>query len=162
MGKGQAVRDEQQTVHCSRCNQWKPREEFNWRDKKNQKLQYVCRSCQTEQGRNRYINHKDRVKQVNKTARIIGQQRNRSYAYNLLQNARCADCGIDDPRVLTFDHVRGKKKTNISDMIGKAVSIETLDAEIAKCEIVCHNCHAIRTQKRSGFFKGWLPFLRKS
>ncbi len=161
MGKGQRVRDDLNLVHCSRCGQWKPREEFNIRNTRLNLLQYVCRECQSEQGRNRYLNHKDHVREVNKVARVMAKERNRTYVYSILQESHCADCGITDARVLTFDHVRGKKRWDIATMIGNGLAIETIQAEMDKCDVVCHNCHAIRTQKRSGHFKGWLPFLRK-
>ena len=61
----------------------------------------------------------------------------------------CKDCGEDDLRVLDFDHVSGKKIANISVMLDNLVSLETMQAEVAKCEVVCANCHRIRTEQRS-------------
>ena len=51
------------------------------------------------------------------------------------------DCGENDSIVLDFDHVYGKKKYNISDMVKMAVSINHIKKEIKKCEIRCANCH---------------------
>jgi predicted HNH restriction endonuclease len=49
---------------------------------------------------------------------------------------------------MDFDHRPGETKAfEISQMLGK-VSMETLEAEIAKCDIVCANCHRIRTHRR--------------
>lgn len=60
----------------------------------------------------------------------------------------CKDCGKSYPYyVMDFDHVRGEKRKNLG-----AVYIwkrETLEAEIAKCDLVCSNCHRIRTHLRS-------------
>lgn len=59
----------------------------------------------------------------------------------------CVDCGLWGPdHVLSFDHVRGKKEFGIGQRWD--VSMSRLEAEIAKCEVVCHNCHALRTAKR--------------
>ena len=58
----------------------------------------------------------------------------------------CIDCGTSDPRVLEFDHVRGEK-----EFILKAAKTKPLNiilAEIEKCDVVCANCHRIRTQER--------------
>jgi hypothetical protein len=65
----------------------------------------------------------------------------------------CADCGASDRIILTFDHVRGEKKYNVADMVQRGLGVETIKAEIAKCEVTCFNCHAIRSQKRQGAYR---------
>ena len=60
----------------------------------------------------------------------------------------CADCGIKYPYpVMEFDHLRDKK-FNISSAVNKAASMQALIDEISKCEVVCANCHRIRTFER--------------
>ena len=61
----------------------------------------------------------------------------------------CADCGYNKhPAAMEFDHLPGTKKLfNISEQVGNR-SVESLWSEIAKCEVVCANCHAIRTAER--------------
>lgn len=61
----------------------------------------------------------------------------------------CIDCGEGDPVVLEFDHVRGKKKMNVSRMV-KTCGLVTLNEEIAKCDVRCANCHRRVTAKRNG------------
>jgi hypothetical protein len=57
----------------------------------------------------------------------------------------CTDCRIKyHPHAMEFDHVRGEKKFDIS----KCHSRKDLDEELAKCELVCANCHRIRTFSR--------------
>lgn len=64
-----------------------------------------------------------------------------------VKSVPCADCGASyPPYVMDFDHVSGKKIDKISDMT--ASSIEKIQAEIAKCEVVCANCHRERTYRR--------------
>jgi len=61
----------------------------------------------------------------------------------------CADCGIEYPTcAMQFDHVRGKKNLAIGSATAKIKNIAVLHAEIAKCDVVCANCHAIRTETR--------------
>lgn len=61
----------------------------------------------------------------------------------------CQDCKKEFPYfVMDFDHVRGTKNGNIADYPTRKVSIITLMTEIDKCEIVCSNCHRLRTFKR--------------
>jgi hypothetical protein len=58
------------------------------------------------------------------------------------------DCGRTfDPYVMDFDHVRGKKAFTIG-LAREAVSIARLMEEVAKCDVVCSNCHRLRTKKR--------------
>ncbi len=63
-----------------------------------------------------------------------------------LKNLPCVDCKNTFPPVcMHFDHL-GNKFMDISSMV--LYSKKRLLAEIAKCELVCANCHAIRTYKR--------------
>lgn len=60
----------------------------------------------------------------------------------------CTDCGVEYPSyVMEFDHCRGQKKYTISTQC-KTCSIFTLLAEIAKCDLVCSNCHKEREHQR--------------
>jgi hypothetical protein len=62
------------------------------------------------------------------------------------KDAPCCDCGMRYPPVcMDFDHVRGVKITNVAAMIGHPYSKEEILAEIEKCDLVCANCHRIRT-----------------
>lgn len=58
----------------------------------------------------------------------------------------CHDCGVQYPYwVMQFDHRdRSQKRFNIGP-IGPTVGEDRLRAEIAKCDIVCANCHFDRT-----------------
>ena len=61
----------------------------------------------------------------------------------------CADCGVKyPPHVLQYDHVTGEKVANLNKMY-LTHTMEEIVEEIAKCEIVCGNCHAHRGWKRS-------------
>ena len=66
-----------------------------------------------------------------------------------LRRRPCADCGLTfPPWVMDFDH-RDPRAKSFSLAAGHALlkSRELLLAEIAKCDIVCANCHAVRTYK---------------
>lgn len=71
----------------------------------------------------------------------------------------CIDCPYDEnPAALQFDHRNPKDKLfRISTSWG--VSMVRLMAEIAKCDIRCANCHAVRTDKmrKSGEIKFRIP-----
>ena len=60
----------------------------------------------------------------------------------------CRDCGLPHPAYrLHFDHLPGTKKRFIVSH-GYTRGLTAVMAEIAKCELVCANCHADRTFSR--------------
>ena len=65
----------------------------------------------------------------------------------------CADCGtVFPPAAMEWDHLPGVDK--LSDVSSLVVSRHcckrVILAEIAKCELVCANCHAVRSEERRG------------
>lgn len=63
----------------------------------------------------------------------------------------CADCGQRFPRfVMDCDHREGTTKT-LEISKGLLVSEARLRTEMDKCDVVCANCHRIRTHRRSGW-----------
>jgi hypothetical protein len=69
----------------------------------------------------------------------------KNYVINLKKNP-CLDCGKTfHPVCMDFDHVRGVKRMGVSIIIKNGMSLEFLKEEIAKCDLVCANCHRIRT-----------------
>ena len=77
--------------------------------------------------------------------------RNAQHLWDYLLEHPCVDCGETDPVVLAFDHVRGEKVGALSNMSRRQFSIAKLDAEIAKCEVRCANCHARKTAREQGW-----------
>ena len=70
------------------------------------------------------------------------------YLRDLKTKTPCVDCGLNYPYyVMDFDHVRGQKHANVMELVS-TLSKKKIDEEIAKCEIVCSNCHRIRTHMR--------------
>lgn len=72
----------------------------------------------------------------------------RRRAYIAQMKARpCVDCGGQfPPECMDFDHVRGEKVGDISKML--LWTTEHLHDELAKCDLVCANCHRVRTHER--------------
>jgi L-lysine 2,3-aminomutase len=58
--------------------------------------------------------------------------------------------------VLQFDHIGDDKSATVSRLVTSAYSWTRILLEIAKCEVVCANCHARRTARRHG---GWIRAL---
>jgi formate-dependent nitrite reductase cytochrome c552 subunit len=67
-----------------------------------------------------------------------------------LRSVPCADCGGRfEPCAMDFDHRNpANKRYTVTRMVGKATTEAILD-EVAKCAIVCANCHRLRTWQRA-------------
>lgn len=63
----------------------------------------------------------------------------------------CTDCGQQYHHVaMHWDHLPGSVKLdNVSRMVHVGMQESRILSEIAKCELVCANCHAMRTYNRS-------------
>lgn len=67
-----------------------------------------------------------------------------------LKSVPCADCsGVFDPVCMDFDHRPGEvKRYAVAKMVGKFTP-DAIRAEVAKCDVVCANCHRLRTKRRT-------------
>ena len=74
-------------------------------------------------------------------------KRNNAKMYHALSHP-CEDCNIVwHPLVMTFDHRdRSKKFKNINAL--RVSTPEVFDRELAKCDVVCRNCHQMREYLR--------------
>lgn len=82
-------------------------------------------------------------------ARSVGRARaQRKRLQEMKEASPCTDCGVNYPYyVMQYDHVSGEKDKDLSYLI-TAASWERIMIEIAKCELVCANCHSIRSWRR--------------
>lgn len=67
-----------------------------------------------------------------------------------LKSKPCADCGLSFPACcMDFDHRVGTiKEYNIGTMFAHHYGLPLIRAEVEKCDLVCSNCHRIRTRDR--------------
>lgn len=76
---------------------------------------------------------------------------------NEVKNVPCMDCGQSyPPCVMDFDHRPGEEKLFNLGRVG-AYGKASLLAEMAKCDVVCANCHRMRTAARGHDFGGGRP-----
>ena len=83
----------------------------------------------------------------NKSLNIKDKQLFKQRLIDIKTKSGCVDCGETNHVVLDFDHLKDKKY-NISRMIHDGFSWAAIKKEMAKCEVVCANCHRIRTHNR--------------
>ena len=95
-----------------------------------------------------YRDRRVRLERVNAWT-VRARAERQEWLDNLKLAAGCADCGYNaHPRALDFDHIGTDKAGDVSRMAHSTASWARLKAEIAKCEVVCANCHRIRTFTR--------------
>lgn len=129
---------------CPRCGVDQPLTDFGIRAGTRRPTAW-CRPCKAAYDRDWYRRKKDERAAATTVRNTSVRARNRL----LLERAKdvpCADCGKRyPPFVMDFDHVRGTKRANVSLLAGSGATEAAIEAEIAKCDVVCANCHRERT-----------------
>lgn len=132
-----------QHVRCTHCKLLKLRSDFSIDRRRKEGRSTWCKSCHRE------------YREVNREHRQLQRQqyksKRREFVWKMKQHP-CTDCGSTfHPAAMQFDHLPSfTKSANISRLVqsyGDMNDQRLLD-EIAKCELVCANCHAIRSWER--------------
>lgn len=132
---------------CSNCKISKPENEFRFRNKLKSTLMGRCKSCTQAYDKKWYQSRTEEHGTV-RNKQLKAWKKNRIKEFDVrFKNAPCADCQKTyPPYVMDFDH-KHSKKFGIS---GKKLELswEELEEEVAKCDLVCSNCHRERTHQR--------------
>lgn len=157
---------------CSKCGEDKEIDEFYIDRSKLDGHHHRCKECDREKNFQYY--HNGGFKEVTNLAR--------DFLKWLATEQGCIDCTeryrdrpefllivnegfLQHPELLTYDHVRGEKKFKVSDWHGYSLNsplevqkkiMKRLQDETKKCEIVCHNCHSIRTKRDWYIHNKWM------
>lgn len=126
---------------CKRehLRQWKARNPDHWRE-------WLAKNHDRVRARQAAWRSETRATRLPKQK---SRKDERLAAVRALKERPCTDCGGSfPPECMDFDHVGEGKRRSVSAMV--RYSWDLVLTEIAKCELVCANCHRIRTAKR-----GW-------
>jgi hypothetical protein len=127
---------------CTKCKRIKPIIAFS---KKRNSYSSECKFCHNIYHKNYYKKNKQYYLTKNKEKVSIISDLVKS----IKEGFPCADCNYHYPAcVMDFDHVIGIKLGDIGTLRTTNATWEVILNEIAKCEIVCSNCHRMRTEKR--------------
>lgn len=129
---------------CSRCKQEKPLGEFAKRGK--EKYHSHCRPCGRKMSRQHY--QKNKSKYIARNNKIKSETRKKYWEY--LQTIACS-CGENHPAALDFDHLVDKKMS-VCKMVHYGYSWASIKKEIAKCQVLCANCHRKKTALEEGWY----------
>lgn len=130
---------------CSECGT--STVEFHYQNKKK------CKLCVSKYKARWHQKNKERLRKSRKIAcKKYREKRWKELQdmVNSIKAAPCSDCRVSySPWIMQFDHLDGKAKIdNVASMIHDLKSEAAILNEIAKCELVCANCHADRTHHR--------------
>lgn len=122
---------------------------------------WVCEQCGAILNRWQAATPEERERERAQSRRASAKYRLKIRA--IIEKAKdrpCADCGRRHSAcAMDLDHVRGAKEFKVSEAVQKAFAItpDMVRAEIAKCDVVCANCHRIRTEATYGSAtRAWL------
>jgi hypothetical protein len=122
----------------------------DFKPKGSQGWQAYCPSCQAAYRRQHYQANKQCYVERAKRSAAARREAVRGIIQKAKEGKSCADCGkAYQAWVLQFDHVDASdKEAAVANMASRGASVARVLTEIAKCEIVCANCHAERTHRR--------------
>lgn len=135
---------------CTKCSKLKEFDGFCKSSRMKDGYQNWCKLCMTDNTMSRY--KKDKTKFNKRNAEY--KKRKQLQFYKWLKGKCCVDCNESNILVLEFDHVKkGTKFKDISRLCNEGYKWAVIEEEIKKCEIVCANCHKIRTAYRGEWVK---------
>ena len=122
---------------CSKCGEEKPLTSFNWKLKSKKIRQSACKECSRAEGKSHYRHNK---------VRVIEQTISRKRAYNkvLLEwkcSLFCVECNENDSSCIDFHHPNPEEKEQTVSSLISSGSLTKAKKEIAKCVVLCSNCH---------------------
>jgi hypothetical protein len=130
---------------CGRCGETKPLDQFHRSQRDGRQL--WCKACRKEYD-------------AQYSRRTLARRRERrrhtrpsfiAWYVSLKAFKPCTDCGQSfHHAAMQWDHLPGYEKVADLGTLSRRHSKAAVLAEIAKCELVCANCHAVRTFLRRG------------
>lgn len=123
---------------CNKCGYPREIEEFSYENEVKDKRRGTCVHCQRENTKRHYNNNKGVYLDSQQKARI----RIKKYLDDYKTDSGCIVCGENHIATLEFHHRDPREKEdNLTEAIRCKWSIARTDREIAKCDILCSNCH---------------------
>ena len=121
---------------CGNCKEEKYLDAFSKNHTRKDGRQFWCKECSNK---------------LLAPSMLVRQAKIRDFIYQF-KNKPCTDCGVSyHPVVMDFDHREGEVKLfGLAQAPSRGKSEEDILAEISKCDLVCSNCHRMRTHRRKG------------
>jgi protein-arginine kinase activator protein McsA len=142
---------------CTICKKEKELIEFNKNKSRKDGLNTLCKQCSQKRSKKYYKENLEEHRVVVRNRTIQRRKLNQEKLLEFLKDQTCRDCGTNDYRVFEFDHINNDKFRNVSQLVVEGYGWDKIKTEMNKCEVVCANCHRIRTFTRQDnyrLFKG--------
>lgn len=122
---------------CIKCGVVKDTNEFAKNKKRHDGLQTYCTVCKKIFDTAYYAKHKRKVLDRN----FVDKQKKLEWLNEYKKSLTCIKCGESHPATLEFHHRDSDSKVNNIANLVRQWSIARLKTEIAKCDVLCANCH---------------------
>lgn len=126
--------------HCPKCDKNKDYSEFHVNTRnKTTGLSSYCKICSNSNSKQNYSSNREVYKEQNKLFKIEKRKWFEEYKSTL----KCSKCPETHFSCLDFHHVDPKQKGDlISNMVRRGMDQNRVMKEIAKCIVLCRNCHS--------------------
>ena len=129
---------------CARCGQSKALSDYH---RSRGGAHTYCRDCRNEYDRRYYDVRGRPARLARRRAQIDAARR---WMAEIKTGVPCADCGETFPiYVMHWDHLPEFVKVNQVSVMVASRTREAVLEELKKCELVCANCHVMRTVNRA-------------
>lgn len=161
---------------CSNCNQEKEYKFFSKRAISKDGFRSQCKICIAKYQKIYRKKSSTSIKLYNKNYRISEKTkliakkrlyqkraitRNKLFISSYLDTHFCINCNESNKPLLQFDHLLNKK-SKISSLVKLGYSLSTILSEISKCQVLCANCHRIKTATTHRFYRVSSQYLSKN
>lgn len=123
---------------CSCCGKELPLDNFSWKYKDKGIYQSRCKKCQAQADKRLYDNSPARREKIRERAKQDALKA-KAFVKEYKQAHQCCKCGEDRWYLLDFHHINNNKEIELSKV--RSWSIPKIQQEMAKCILLCANCH---------------------
>ncbi|MEK7603067.1 MAG: hypothetical protein AAB459_02375 [Patescibacteria group bacterium] len=143
---------------CTVCRVQKQSTDFYWKKQSLGKLHSQCKQCYKAKRKffmqAHYEKYGDAYRQRARLRKSRLKKERQEKLVTYLKDKFCLHCGINDIRVLDFDHIDPtQKRFTIARAVNEGYNWNVILKEIDKCRILCANCHRIRTAEQFNWHK---------
>ena len=144
----QQKQDPENKRRCISCNKQKKNKEFLFKGR-------ICQPCRKFE----FAESND-MSEYRRNYHYRKNLKEKQFIFNYLSKKSCVVCQTTDVMVLEFDHIQPSKKSfEISRaLMNSKTTIAQLKKEIAKCQVLCSNCHKRKTLKEN---KSWRYLMKQ-
>lgn len=136
---------------CTSCGVEKAISAFSLKSKTRLTYSPTCKICHNAVRREHYVNNKQAAYAQAKAGKVRRQE----WYRQLKAKLSCNRCPERHPATLQFHHRDPTKKDfTLSWAMMRGFSVKRIEVEMAKCEVLCANCHFKEHYGKRGWASG--------